>query len=530
MSSPSRSSSSRPSSPKPSLDLSLPPATADADYAKHPEQQPFSLQPLREVAAPSLIFAGVQLAWAVQIGHATAHLRKLGLSDKLVGLAWLAGPVTGILVQPIVGVLSDRCTSRFGRRRPFMLGGAFAVAWTLVLFAHAGEVARILGDPLAVTGGGSKTALWLAVAAFWVLDLSVNLLQAPTRALLGDAIPPAQLPVGNAFFAVANGFGKAVGYACGAFAADFQTVSALAAVGVITLSFVPALLITEKPISETEATAPNTLDENPSERRSVGGELRHMARETGSALRALPKAIQQVFVVQWFTYLSFMIMFIYLSDWVGLEVTGGDADAPPSSAAHARFSAGVVLANKGLLAMSILSMLLSPAVPMLARVIGTRLLWSTSLAVLGCALIGTLLRPNEIGALFIAICIAFPLSTAFTIPWAIACLALRGPLAQQRGLYLAIFNLSQATPGVVASLTGGLIVHFARGRLAIVLATAGVAAIFGAVAVIFVEVPKEMASLEKDLRSPRKRQKGKNAKCTGCFPSDVPANARTSFT
>lgn len=70
------------------------------------------------VVGPSLAFAGVQISWAVQIGHGTSELRKLGISDRLVGLAWLAGPITGVVVQPIVGVLSDGCKSRFGRRRP----------------------------------------------------------------------------------------------------------------------------------------------------------------------------------------------------------------------------------------------------------------------------------------------------------------------------------------------------------------------------------------------------------------------------
>lgn len=70
------------------------------------------------VVGPSLAFAGVQISWAVQIGHGTSELRKLGISDRLVGLAWLAGPITGAVVQPLVGYLSDGCKSKFGKRRP----------------------------------------------------------------------------------------------------------------------------------------------------------------------------------------------------------------------------------------------------------------------------------------------------------------------------------------------------------------------------------------------------------------------------
>lgn len=82
------------------------------DVAAKPKESLWNL------LAPSLAFAGVQACWAVQTGHGSAFLRKLGLRNELVGLAWLAGPVTGAIVQPIVGRLSDSCTSRFGKRKP----------------------------------------------------------------------------------------------------------------------------------------------------------------------------------------------------------------------------------------------------------------------------------------------------------------------------------------------------------------------------------------------------------------------------
>jgi solute carrier family 45, member 1/2/4 len=73
---------------------------------------------LWQVFAPCIAFAGVQASWAIQIGHSSAELRRLGVTDENIGLVWLAGPISGVIVQPIVGVLSDRCTSGFGRRRP----------------------------------------------------------------------------------------------------------------------------------------------------------------------------------------------------------------------------------------------------------------------------------------------------------------------------------------------------------------------------------------------------------------------------
>lgn len=165
-----------------------------------------------KASAPAFAFAGVQASWAVQIGHSTAHLRKLGLSNELVGLAWLAGPVTGLIVQPIVGRWSDRCTSRFGRRKPFMLGGALGMAIGLILFSNSANIAAALGDPLSPQGQGSRTALKFAIIAFWITDAFNNALQGPSRCLMADCATSGKaLSYGNSMMAVGNGIGKCIG-------------------------------------------------------------------------------------------------------------------------------------------------------------------------------------------------------------------------------------------------------------------------------------------------------------------------------
>jgi solute carrier family 45, member 1/2/4 len=92
------------------------PDSLDTDPISH--GKPADPAGLWRVFAPCIAFAGVQASWAIQIGHSSAELRRLGVSDENIGLVWLAGPISGVVVQPIVGVLSDRCTSGFGRRRP----------------------------------------------------------------------------------------------------------------------------------------------------------------------------------------------------------------------------------------------------------------------------------------------------------------------------------------------------------------------------------------------------------------------------
>lgn len=458
--------------------------------------QPLTRQPWYVVLLPSLAFAGVQLAWGVQIGHTSAHLRHMGLSDRLVGLAWLAGPVSGIVVQPIVGVLSDRCRSRLGRRRPFMLAGALLVTMSLLLFAFSAEIAERLGDPVNPNGGGSPTGLAIALLSFWVLDFNINVLQSPTRALLADIVPSEQVPMGNAFFAVANGFGKTSAYVVGSITPDIRIVNVFAAGFVMLFSFLPALLAR----GDRPPPAIVQPEEEPS-RQGLCSALCKTFREVSAALRLMPRGIRQVFVVQFFSYLSFMIVFIYVSIFFG-QLLGGSPDAPKGSLLHNLFQDGVILANKALLIMSILSMVAAPLVPVLARMLGTRLFWGGSLAVMGVAFVCTLFRPNSLVAVLIVASIALPLSNAMTIPWAITALSTLGQLSAQRGLYFSIFNLSQAVPGLFSSLLGSLAVHVTNGDLSAPLVVAGVTSLIGALFTISVDVPIELNGIALDETEP----------------------------
>lgn len=483
------------------LDLTLSAATPGKETGRQAQQgsphKADALQSWGVVALPALAFAGVQLAWAVQIGHATAQLRKLGLSDRKVGLAWLAGPVTGVLVQPVVGVLSDRCTLPMGRRRPFMVVGSVLVLFGLVAFGWAGTVARWVGDPIKPSGGGSRTGLHIAILSFWVLDFSINLLQTPTRALLADIVPSSQQPLGNAFFAIANGFGKALGYSLGSYAESIQVINGVAGLLVVILTLIPVLTVAERQLNVDEMPHSQQNDETPDGLgglRSTLSQVSTVIGKTFAAAHSLPRTIRKVFLVQWFTYLSLMLTFIYISDWAGRDVMSGNADAPPKSSSHHLFEVGVRLANRGLLFMSLLSMLLSPMMPTLCRKIGTRVTWGTSLLVMGIALLFVCSLHNVTILFCITVAMAPALSAAFTIPWTICTIYLRGRLAHEKALYLAVFNLSQATPGIIASTFGSIIVHAAHGNLNAALVAAGAAATVAAFATLQVEVPEEMSS------------------------------------
>ncbi|KAJ2312829.1 hypothetical protein IWW51_006199, partial [Coemansia sp. RSA 2702] len=97
----------------------------------------------------TVLLAGIQFVWTVELGYGTPYLLSLGLSKPLMTLVWMAGPLSGLLIQPIVGRLSDKCTSSLGRRRPYIIGGAAFVITSVILIAYAKEaavaMARIAG-------------------------------------------------------------------------------------------------------------------------------------------------------------------------------------------------------------------------------------------------------------------------------------------------------------------------------------------------------------------------------------------------
>lgn len=439
--------------------------------------------PLKRLLFPAVVFAGVQLAWAVQIGHFTAHLRRLGLPAKYVGLAWLGGPISGIIAQPLVGVASDNCKSRMGKRRPFMLVGALAVALFLVIFGYAADIAGALKDPVNARGGGSRTGVWVALGSFWALDFAINVIQMPSRALLADMVPSHQLVMGSSLFALANGLGKAIGYTVGGFHADVRLVTIFAAVFVIFFAFAPTVFYSEQ-------SQPENNDSNTMERPPLFVQVLNFARELWSSLLAMPASMRQAFGIQVLTYLSFQITFIYVTEFVGAEVFRGNPNAAPSSASHATYSRGVLFANRCLLAMSLVSILFAGGLSTLTRRCGFRVVWGSSLAVMGISLMCTLVpRLSQIATFFIILGSAPALAAAFTLPWALVSASLRGNFEDQRGLFLSVFNLSQATPGLLASFAGTILIHLTN-RVATALALGGAAALLGAVACAQVTLPE----------------------------------------
>lgn len=134
---------------------------------------------------------GIQFAWSMQIAFSSRVLEPLGANPFLFGLIWAAGPITGVIIPPIIGAFSDKTWTKIGRRRPFIIVGTIIAAITLFLF------------PLA-------PSLVFATGLLWVMNASANAAQAPYRALVPDSVPASQQVMANSYINFAYGAGSII--------------------------------------------------------------------------------------------------------------------------------------------------------------------------------------------------------------------------------------------------------------------------------------------------------------------------------
>lgn len=136
-------------------------------------------------------FFGIQIGWALQNANVSRIFQSLGASIEEIPILWIAAPLTGLLIQPIVGYFSDNTWTRLGRRRPFFLGGAIAASLALFIMPHS-------------------SALWMAAGMLWIMDASINITMEPFRAFVGDMLPDEQRTKGFAMQSFFIGVGAVV--------------------------------------------------------------------------------------------------------------------------------------------------------------------------------------------------------------------------------------------------------------------------------------------------------------------------------
>lgn len=443
---------------------------------------------------------GLQFCWAVQVGYITKTLLELGLSERYVSLAWLAGPIAGIIVQPTVGILSDKCVSRFGRRRPFLVAGTTLAVICLLLFAYSAQIGRAFGDSdnLLV----KPRALAVAIASFWALDFSINAAQGPLRTLLADVVPPSQHKVGNAYFALATGLGNCSGSLLGSirlaayipfFPGDLQALYTCAAVILIITMSITVIFTKESPlVPANQSWSSSSVTYESIESQSFPpSEPSQPMSPFGAACNA-PSSFWPTFTVQCFSWFGWFTLFVFGTSWVGAEVYNGSFTAPVGTPARGLYDTGVRAGNFGFGIQSVITILISPLLPILIAKTSVQFVYVSASILFGLALSSAIALTQIWQAPFAILAFGstgFAWAVTMTIPWAIMGEAVAKHAPERAGVYFTIFNLSQCIPEVLVSLIAEEIVRITK-RQAAVLCLGGISVFTAVVLIITLRIGK----------------------------------------
>jgi maltose/moltooligosaccharide transporter len=379
-------------------------------------------------------FLGIQFGWGLQMANMSAIYEFLGARADQIPILWLAAPLTGLIVQPIIGHASDRTWGRLGRRRPYFLGGALLSSAALILMPRS-------------------SALWMAAGLLWILDACINISMEPFRAFVADLLPEEQRTRGFAMQSLFIGLGAVIASALPWILTNVFHLKDTAGGHAIPLSvrlsfyagsaaFLGAVLWT---IVTTREYPPDDLEQFRRDKEHHRG-LGHNAREIALAIREMPATMRQLAIVQVCTWLGLFCMWLYFPVAVAHNVFGAADQAAPE------YARGVEWAGICFAVYSAVCFVFSFALPALARAAGRKRTHSLCL-LCGAAGLLSVMFIQQPWLLLLSMCgVGIAWASILSIPYAI----LAGSLPPQRtGVYMGIFNFFIVIPEIVASLLFG---------------------------------------------------------------------------
>ena len=265
-------------------------------------------------------FFGLQFAWQMRIILSGPVTEGLGASPLLFGLIWLAGPVTGMLVQPIIGELSDKTHTIFGKRRPYLFAGALFASLALWAFPNSAliwdKIASTCGLPALAFGG-----LIIAAIMIWIIDACVNAAQGPYRALVPDLVPQEQHALANSYLSFAIGLGSVVAAGTAPFlkyVCNYQ-MSIEAQFVMAALAFSLAMLWTCITIKEHKYKKDEVKEETKKEK--VKENEPSFIKKIVDFFKSSPD-VAKICTMQLFTWIGIMSLFIFFTQYAIHTVYG----------------------------------------------------------------------------------------------------------------------------------------------------------------------------------------------------------------
>ena len=388
-------------------------------------------------------FFGLQFGWALQSANMSAIYEYLGATPDRIPFLWLAGSVTGLVVQPIVGHLSDHTWGPLGRRRPYLLLGAVLSVTALVLMPNS-------------------SSLWMAAGLLWLLDASLNLAMHPLRALVADELPAAQHTRGFTMQSLFIGLGATIASALPWVLGNWFHLGGGTPGHVIpatvrysfyfgAAAFLGAVVWSAATTRELPPENLATFHRTKAERGGVGRGFREIFR----VLAKMPPPMRQLALVQVCTWLGLFFLFLYFPVAVARDIFGAPDETSPLYRAGIEW-AGLCFAVHSAVTCAVSFLLLALAHRWRPQTIHTVCLLCGALGLLSIAVIHTkwplLLALAAFGVAWASI---------LSMPYAM----LAGALPPGRtGIYMGVFNLFIVLPQIAASLGFGWVMKHALGN------------------------------------------------------------------
>jgi len=433
-------------------------------------------------------FLGIQFGFALQTGNASRILQTFGADVENLSLFWLAAPITGMIIQPIIGHYSDRTWTKLGRRRPYFLTGALLSGVALFFMPNSSLLAAFI--PPIIVGAGM----------LMIMDASFNVAMEPFRALVADNLPDSQHNDGFSMQTCLIGVGAVIGSWLPYVFANWLHISDTAPkghvpnnllfsfyVGAITL--IGCILWT---VIKTKEYPPEEYAKFHEEETDVKEKKSGIA-EIFSDLFSMPKTMWQLGIVQFFSWFALFSMWVYTTPAIAehiYHIKAGDTSS------HAYNTAGNWV---GVLfgVYNIVSAAYALLLPKIVRKSSRKKTHAFSLMMGGLGLISIFFIQNDYLLILSMVGIGLAWGSILAMPYAILSSAIP---ARKIGVYMGIFNLFITMPQIVSGISGKFLMKYAFSDHAVYgLIMAGGFMILGAVSVLFVQDGKKIQIIETPL-------------------------------
>jgi maltose/moltooligosaccharide transporter len=422
----------------------------------------------------SMGFFGIQFGFALQNGNASRILQTFGADVEHLSLFWLAAPLTGMIVQPIIGHYSDRTWNKFGRRRPYFLVGAILTAIALILMPNSAMMSSFM--PPIIIGAGM----------LMIMDASINVAMEPFRALVGDKLPESQRSFGFSMQTFLIGAGAITGSWLPYILSEYVGVSKVAAAGQIPQNVVYSFYCGAAILLGTILYTVLTTKEYPPEEMELyqNGVAEKEEKGLISILKDfsnMPLTMKQLGLVQFFSWFALFSMWVFTTPAIAqhiYKVVPGDTSSTrfADAANWVAFLFGIYNGVSAAYALIL---------PAIARATSRKIAHSFSLLAGGAGLLSIYFISNPNHLIYSMIGIGLAWGSILSMPYAILSSSIP---PRKMGVYMGIFNFFITMPQIVNGFFGGLIVkEFYHGEAIYAIVLAGIFMILGAISVLYIQ-------------------------------------------